>query len=102
MMVIIRSHRFRKLFFGAQRVHLGLDRRRAPDSRLRDLDPLFGRHHANDALDRGSSSPTTHRWASRAASFDHLVGAGERGLLGQPRLPKTPRRGQDCVSRPRR
>ena len=53
MMMIIRSHRFRFLFFGAQRVHLGLDRRRAQDSRLRDLDPLFGRHYANDALDRG-------------------------------------------------
>ncbi len=53
MMMIIPSHRFRKLFFSAQRVHLGLDRRRAQDSRLRDFDPLFGRHYANDALDRG-------------------------------------------------
>ena len=53
MMMIIRSQRFRKLFFGAQRVHLGLDRRRAQESRLRDLDALFGRHRANDALDRG-------------------------------------------------
>ena len=51
--MIIRSHRVRLLFFGAQRVLLGLDRWRAQDSRLRDLDPLFGRHHANDALDRG-------------------------------------------------
>ena len=52
-MMMICSHRFRLLFLGAQGVHLGLDRRRAHDGQLRDLNPLVGRHHANDALDFG-------------------------------------------------
>jgi hypothetical protein len=48
MVMIMRSHRFRLLFLSPQGVHLGLDRRRAHDGGLRDLDPLVGRHHANE------------------------------------------------------
>ena len=72
MVMNIRGRRFRLLFFGAQGVHLGLNRRRPQDGRLRDLDPLVGRHHPNSTVD--SSPPFDARSAHEEQDLTTVEG----------------------------
>ena len=90
MVMNIRSRRFRLLFLGAQGVHLGLDRWRAHDGRLRDRDPLVGGHHTNDAPDYGPPLRARSAHEERDLRTVSICNAAElrmsgRGLVARAR-----------------